>query len=55
MSETTSFSKDPTCRLAVEEATSPHSVRDGRTYYFCSELCQQKFLAVSAGEAKTCF
>jgi Cu+-exporting ATPase len=54
MSDTKTFSKDPICKFAVDEATSVHSDRDGKTYYFCSELCQKKFLAVSAGEAKTC-
>jgi len=55
MSDTKIFSKDPTCKFAVDEATSVHSDRDGKTYYFCSDPCQKKFLAVSAGTAKTCF
>ena len=54
MSEATTFTKDPTCGMNVDEATAVHSDRDGRTYYFCSEMCQQKFESVSAGESTTC-
>jgi len=54
MSEATTFTKDPTCGMNVDEATSVHSDRDGRTYYFCSEMCQRRFESVSAGESTTC-
>jgi Cu+-exporting ATPase len=54
MSETKTFAKDPTCGMSVDEATSLHVDRDGKTYYFCSDQCQQKFQSVSAGESQTC-
>jgi len=54
MSESKNFSKDPTCGMTVDEATSLHSDRDGKTYYFCSEQCQQNFVSLSAGQSKTC-
>jgi YHS domain-containing protein len=38
----------------MDKATEVHSERDGKTYYFCSDLCQSRFLAVSEGTAKTC-
>ena len=54
MSESKTFTRDPLCGFPVDQATSVHSERDGKTYYFCSDLCQQKFTAVSAGTAVTC-
>lgn len=54
MSESTVFTRDPSCGMRVGEATSPHSVRDGKTYYFCSEICLKRFASLSAGQAKTC-
>lgn len=36
---------DPICGMTVDETTSRQAARDGRTYYFCSEHCRQKFLA----------
>ena len=54
MSESKIFVKDPTCGMTVDEATSLHSVRDGKTYYFCSDQCQQNFASLSAGLSKTC-
>jgi len=54
MTELKKFSKDPICGMTVDEATSHHSERDGKTYYFCSEQCQQKFVTLSAGQSKTC-
>lgn len=54
MSESKTFSKDPTCGMNVDEATALHVERDGKTFYFCSEQCQQKFLALSGGESKSC-
>lgn len=35
---------DPVCGMQVDEATAPSAERDGRTHYFCSEHCRQKFL-----------
>jgi YHS domain-containing protein len=54
MSELKTFTKDPTCGMEVDEATALQSVRDGKTYYFCSDQCQQTFQTISAGESKTC-
>ena len=39
------MAKDPICGMTVDEATSLHTERDGQTYYFCSEHCQDTFLA----------
>jgi Cu+-exporting ATPase len=39
------MAKDPICGMTVDEATPLHAERDGRTFYFCSEHCRQKFLA----------
>jgi Cu+-exporting ATPase len=55
MSETKTYTKDPTCGMDVDEATAQHEDRDGKTYYFCSDGCQHMFEAVSAGETKTCY
>ena len=54
MSESDRFSKDPTCGMTVEKSTALPAVRDGETYYFCSEICLAKFQAISAGTARTC-
>jgi P-type Cu+ transporter len=59
MQESTSKTKDPICGMTVDPATALHTERDGKTFYFCSEGCQQKFLAspVSAkseGKAGCC-
>jgi Cu+-exporting ATPase len=35
---------DPICGMTVDEATAQSAERDGRTVYFCSEHCRQKFL-----------
>ena len=38
--------KDPVCGMAVDPATSKHSVvHDGQTFFFCSQHCLKKFLA----------
>lgn len=37
--------KDPICGMVVPTATALSATRAGRTYYFCSEGCQQTFLA----------
>ncbi len=54
MSETKTAIKDPVCGMTVDPAKSLHSDRDGKTYYFCSEPCQQQFVSLSAGQSKTC-
>ncbi|CAN5718580.1 hypothetical protein BH11VER1_BH11VER1_38860 [soil metagenome] len=34
--------------MTVDEATAIHAERDGKTFYFCSEHCREKFLAAPA-------
>jgi len=36
---------DPICGMTVNEATALSAVREGETFYFCSEHCRKKFLA----------
>ena len=36
---------DPICGMTVDEVNARHEERDGKTFYFCSEVCRQKFLA----------
>ena len=36
--------KDPICGMSVDEHSSIHVFRDGKTYYFCSEHCKDEFL-----------
>ena len=36
---------DPICGMTVDEATALHGERGGQVFYFCSDQCQQKFLA----------
>jgi Cu+-exporting ATPase len=42
-------SQDPICGMTVVHATAIHAERDGKTFYFCSDRCRQKFLALPAG------
>ena len=49
MKESKSMSKDPICGMSVDESTALHAERDGKTFYFCSDRCQQKFLSAPAG------
>ena len=48
MKETKSVTKDPICGMTVDEATALHAERDGKTFYFCSDHCRQKFLSTPA-------
>ena len=41
--------KDPMCGMTVDESTAPSAQRDGKTFYFCSDSCKQKFLSTPAG------
>lgn len=45
MKESKSATKDPICGMTVNEATALHVERDGKTFYFCSDHCRQKFLS----------
>jgi len=49
MYETKSMTKDPICGMTVDIATAIHAERDGKTFYFCSEHCREKFLSTPAG------
>ena len=40
---------DPICGMTVDTATALHAERDGKTFYFCSDHCRQKFLSTPAG------
>ncbi len=51
MTNTTDTIKDPICGMAVDKATAIHAERDGKTFYFCSDHCRQKFLADPAAAA----
>lgn len=37
--------KDPICKMTVDEASSLCVERNGKTFYFCSDRCRQKFLS----------
>ena len=34
--------------MTVDEATAFHAEREGKTFYFCSDHCRQKFLSTTA-------
>ena len=56
MKESKSVTKDPICGMTVDESTALHTEREGKTFYFCSENCRQKFLTAPVGakpEAKS--
>ena len=41
--------RDPVCGMDVDPHTTAHrATYDGRTYYFCSTGCREKFLAAPA-------
>ncbi len=48
MTESKTLTKDPVCGMTVDEGTAIHAERDGKTFYFCSDQCRQKFEASSA-------
>ena len=49
MKESKSVTKDPICGMTVDEATALHVERDGKTFYFCSKHCREKFLSTPTG------
>ena len=49
MQESKSVTKDPICGMNVDEKTALHAERDGKTFYFCSDHCMQKFLSLPEG------
>lgn len=36
--------EDPVCHTYIPQKQAVHAVKDGKTYYFCSERCCQTFL-----------
>lgn len=36
---------DPVCGMTVTDLSKPHTEWQGQDYYFCSEKCQQRFIA----------
>jgi P-type Cu+ transporter len=44
--------KDPICGMQVDESTEYKTEADGKTVYFCSDHCRQKFLNGETGEEK---
>lgn len=48
MNESQSATKDPICRRTADKATARQAQRDGKTFYFCSDHCRQKFLSTPA-------
>ncbi|MEO6594742.1 MAG: YHS domain-containing protein [Planctomycetota bacterium] len=49
MTKTTETIKDPICGMPVDAASAIHAERDGKTYYFCSDICRDTFQSASAG------
>jgi Cu+-exporting ATPase len=49
MKESTPVTKDPICGMTVDSATALHAERNGKTFYFCSDHCRQKFLSAPGG------
>lgn len=59
MTESKTVTKDPVCGMTVDEATAIRVERDGKTFYFCSDQCRQKFVSSSVdtkpeGKSKGC-
>ncbi|QDK98469.1 heavy metal translocating P-type ATPase [Acinetobacter tandoii] len=44
---------DPVCGMTVTDLSKPHSEWQGKNYYFCSEKCQQKFIAAPESYVST--
>jgi len=42
------MTQDPICGMAVDEATALRAERNGKTFFFCSDHCRQKFLSTPA-------
>ena len=42
------MAKDPVCGMTVDEKKSIRAERDGKTYYFCSQKCKEKFMTRKA-------
>jgi len=51
--------KDPICGMNVDETSLFHTEHDGKTFYFCSDHCLQKFISdpkskESVGKSHNC-
>ena len=49
MNTSKSTTKDPICGMTVDETSALHAERDGKTFYFCGDMCRKKFLSAPAG------
>jgi YHS domain-containing protein len=49
MNDSKTVTTDPICGMTVDTATALHAERDGKTFYFCSDHCREKFLSTPAG------
>lgn len=37
---------DPVCKMKVEQESAEHKAQhEGKTFYFCSDICHKKFTA----------
>jgi len=48
--ESNFVTKDPICGITVDEGTAINTEHDGKTFYFCSDQCRQKFLSTLTGK-----
>jgi Cu+-exporting ATPase len=39
------MAKDPVCRMTVDEAKALKAEYRGETYFFCAQVCKDRFLA----------
>jgi P-type Cu+ transporter len=39
------MAKDPVCKMTVDETKALRAEHDGETYYFCAQVCKDRFLA----------
>jgi len=49
MEDAASVTKDPVCGMTVDPGAALHAESDGKTFYFCSDHCREKFLSNPAG------
>lgn len=49
MNITKTETKDPICGMTVNETSALHTSRAGKTFYFCSSPCREKFLSTTDG------
>ena len=39
------MAKDPVCHMTVDEARAIRAEHEGVVYYFCAQVCKDRFLA----------